>query len=164
MISFFAVQLNWFPVIGFTKITDDPLEWLRSVTLPAIALGIGVAGAQARQVRAALSDVLDSAYVRTAWSMGANLRTVVVKHALKNAAVPAVTVLGLQIGALLGGTVLVENIFSIPGMGQYILQAINASNLPVIQGVALMFVIINVVVSLAIDVSYGLLNPRVRVS
>ena len=134
----------------------------RSVTLP-IAIGTGVAGVQARQVRAALADVLGSGYVRTAWSMGAGTRTVVAKHALNNASIPAVTVLGLQFSGLLGGAVLVENVFSIPGLGQYILQAVYSFNVPVIQGVALMFVVINVAMSLAIDIVYGFLNPRVRV-
>jgi peptide/nickel transport system permease protein len=164
LITVFAINRNWFPALGFTRITDDPGKWLRSVTLPAIAIGLGIAGSQARQVRAALADVMGSAYVRTAWSMGADTRTVVTKHALKNAAIPAVTVIGLQLGALLGGAVLIEQIFSIPGLGQYILQAIYSFNLPVIQGVALMFVLINIAISLVIDISYGFLDPRVRVS
>ncbi|MGD9797956.1 MAG: ABC transporter permease, partial [Acidimicrobiia bacterium] len=148
LITVFAINLKWFPALGFTRITDDPVQWLKAVTLPAIGIGLGVAGTQARQVRAALADVMGSAYVRTAWSMGADTRTVVTKHALKNAAIPAITVIGLQLGGLLGGAVLVEQIFSIPGLGTYILQAIYAFNLPVIQGVALMFVIINVMISL----------------
>ncbi|MGE3833832.1 MAG: ABC transporter permease [Acidimicrobiia bacterium] len=164
LITVFAINLKWFPALGFTRITDDPVQWLKAVTLPAIGIGLGVAGTQARQVRAALADVMGSAYVRTAWSMGADTRTVVTKHALKNAAIPAITVIGLQLGGLLGGAVLVEQIFSIPGLGTYILQAIYAFNLPVIQGVALMFVIINVMISLIIDISYGFLDPRVRVS
>jgi peptide/nickel transport system permease protein len=164
LISTFAIRWDIFPAIGFTRISEDPGEWLRSVTLPAVALGLIVAGNQARQTRAGLADVMGSAYVRTAWSMGAGTRTVVAKHALKNAAIPAVTVIGLQLGGLLGGAVLIERIFSIPGLGQYILQAIYSFNLPVIQGVALMFVVINVLISLAIDISYGFLNPRVRIS
>jgi peptide/nickel transport system permease protein len=164
LITIFAIKLKWFPALGFTRITDDPVKWLRAVTLPAIGIGLAVAGTMARQTRAALADVMGSAYVRTAWSMGANTRTVVAKHALKNALIPAITVIGLLIGGLLGGTVLIEQIFSIPGMGTYIIQAINSFNLPVIQGVALMFVLINVIVSLIIDISYGFLDPRVRVS
>lgn len=164
LITVFAINLRWFPALGFTRITEDPVQWLKAVTLPAIGIGLGVAGTQARQVRAALADVMGSAYVRTAWSMGADTRTVVTKHALKNAAIPAVTVIGLQLGGLLGGAVLVEQIFSIPGLGTYILAAINSFNLPVIQGVALMFVLINVFISLVIDISYGFLDPRVRVS
>ncbi|MGE0796026.1 MAG: ABC transporter permease, partial [Acidimicrobiia bacterium] len=95
LITVFAINLKWFPALGFTRITDDPVQWLKAVTLPAIGIGLGVAGTQARQVRAALADVMGSAYVRTAWSMGADTRTVVTKHALKNAAIPAITVIGL---------------------------------------------------------------------
>jgi peptide/nickel transport system permease protein len=164
LITLFAINRDWFPALGFVRFSDDPGKWLNHVTLPAIAVGLGIAGSQARQVRAALADVMGSAYVRTAWSMGADTRTVVTKHALKNAAIPAVTVIGLQLGALLGGAVLIEQIFSIPGLGQYILQAIYSFNLPVIQGVALMFVLINIAISLVIDISYGFLDPRVRVS
>jgi peptide/nickel transport system permease protein len=164
LITLFAVTFKWFPALGFTRITANPFKWLRSVTLPALAIGLGVAGNVARQVRAALADVMGSAYIRTAWSMGANTRVVVIKHALKNAAIPAITVIGLLIPVLLGATVLVEQIFSIPGLGTYIIQAISSFNVPVIQGVALMFVVINVVVSLIIDISYGFLDPRVRVS
>jgi peptide/nickel transport system permease protein len=164
LITIFAIKLKWFPALGFTRITEDPVKWLRAVTLPAVGIGLAVAGTMARQTRAALADVMGSAYVRTAWSMGADTRTVVAKHALKNALIPAITVVGLLIGTLLGATVLIEQIFSIPGLGTYIIQAIYAFNLPVIQGVALMFVVINVVVSLIIDISYGFLDPRVRVS
>jgi peptide/nickel transport system permease protein len=164
LITIFAIKLKWFPALGFTRITEDPVKWLRAVTLPAIGIGLAVAGTMARQTRAALADVMGSAYVRTAWSMGADTKTVVAKHALKNALIPAITVVGLLIGTLLGATVLIEQIFSIPGLGTYIIQAIYAFNLPVIQGVALMFVVINVVVSLIIDISYGFLDPRVRVS
>lgn len=164
LILVLAINAKIFPTIGFTRFTDDPWEWLRSVTLPAIGVGTGVAAVQARQVRAGLADVMGSAYIRTAWSMGAGTGIVVAKYALKNAAIPAVTVLGLLLSALLGGSVLVENVFSIPGLGRYILQAIYSFNLPVIQAVALMFVVINVVISMLIDISYGFLNPRVRVS
>jgi peptide/nickel transport system permease protein len=164
LVTIFAIKLRWFPALGFTRITADPVKWLRAVTLPAVGIGLAVAGTVARQTRAALADVMGSAYIRTAWSMGADTKTVVAKHALKNALIPAITVIGLLIGTLLGGTVLVEQIFSIPGMGTYMIQAILNFNLPVIQGVAIMFVIINVLVSLAIDISYGFLDPRVRVS
>jgi peptide/nickel transport system permease protein len=164
LIALFAIKLKWFPALGFTRITEDPARWLRVVTLPAIALGVRVAGTIARQTRASLADVMGSAYVRTAWSMGASTRTVAAKHALKNAMIPAITVIGLLLGTLLGGTVLIEQIFSIPGLGTYIIQSIYSFNLPAIQGVALMFVIINVLVSLAIDISYGFLDPKVRVS
>jgi len=164
LILLFAVQRRWFPAIGFTKFSDSPLQWLKSVTLPAIALSLSVAASIARQVRAALADVLGSAYIRTAWAKGGSTGRVVGKHALKNAAIPAVTVFALQVGSLLGGAVIIENIFAIPGLGTYVLRGVLALDLPVIQGVALMFVLINVVLSLLVDISYGYLNPKVRVS
>ncbi len=164
LITIFAIKLKWFPALGFTRITDDPVKWIKAVTLPAVGMGLAVAGTMARQTRAALADVMGSSYIRTAWATGATTRSVVAKLALKNALIPAITVVGLLIPTLLGGTVLIEQIFSIPGMGTYLLQAISSFDLPVIQGAALMFVGINVTVSLLIDISYGFLDPRVRVS
>lgn len=162
--SLFAIQLKWFPAIGFTRISEDPVEWLKSTTLPALSVGLAGAASLARQTRAALIDVMQSNYVRTAWAKGGSPMRVVGKHALKNAAIPAVTVLGLQIGGLLGGAVLVEQIFSVPGIGFYMLRALLEADLPVVQGVAIMFVLANVLVNLLVDISYGFLNPKVRVS
>ena len=164
LITLFAVQRSWFPPLGYTAFGDDPVEWLKSITLPAVSLGLVASATIARQVRAALVDVLGSAYVRTAWAMGLSPARVVVKHALKNAAMPAVTALGLQLSALLGGSVIIEQIFSIPGVGSYMIRALTGQDVPVIQGVVVTFVVIHVVLNLVIDVVYGLLNPKVRVS
>lgn len=164
LVTVFAVQLDWLPALGFTRFTESPTEWLRSLALPAIALGLFAGASVARQLRAALIDVMSSNYVRTAWAMGGSARTVVGKHALKNAAFPAVTVIGLQLGALLGGSVIIESIFSIPGLGSYLLRALVQQDVPVIQGVVVVFVLIQVGLTLLIDITYGLLNPKVRVS
>jgi peptide/nickel transport system permease protein len=164
LISIFAINLEWFPALGFTKFTDDPMEWLRAVTLPSVGLGVAIAAGLARQVRAALADTMSSSFIRTAWAKGGSTLNVVGKHALKNAATPAVTIIGVQLGALLGATVLIEQIFSIPGLGTYVLRGIGNYDLPVVQGVALMFTVINISLSLLVDISYGLLNPKVRVS
>jgi peptide/nickel transport system permease protein len=164
LITIFAINLGWFPAVGFTRFSDSPTEWLRSVTLPALALAVGVAASMARQVRAAIADTMNSSFIRTSWAKGGTTLNVVGKHAFKNSAIPAVTVLGLQLGALLGGAVLVEQIFSIPGMGTYLLRAVFGLDLPVIQGVAVMFVLIYTILSLLVDISYGLLNPKVRVA
>lgn len=164
LISVFAISLQWFPALGFTRITDDPIEWLKSVTLPAIGLGVAVAASMARQLRAALADTMGSNFVRTCWAKGGSTFNVVGKHALKSAAIPAITVLGLQVGALLGGAVLVERIFSIPGLGTYVLRGVSSQDLPVVQGVAITFVFVNMLMSLLVDISYGILNPKVRVS
>ena len=164
LISIFAVELQWLPAIGFTRVTDDPVQWVKAVILPGFALGVLISASVARQLRAELADVMQSNYIRTMWAKGGTTRVVVARHGFKNAAIPMITVVGLQIGGLLGGTVIVEQIFSIPGLGTYILRAINGQDLPVIQGVAMFFVIINVSMSLIVDISYGLVNPRVRIS
>jgi peptide/nickel transport system permease protein len=117
-----------------------------------------------RQLRAGMVDVLDSNYVRAAWARGGSVRTVIFQHGLKNGAMPAVTVFGLQVAALLGGAVLVEQIFSIPGLGQYMLTAVIGRDIPVVQAVTLVFVLVQVTISLLVDISYGFLNPKVRVS
>lgn len=164
LITVFAVQRQWFPPLGYTPFADDPLQWLKSITLPAISLGLVASATIARQVRAALVDVLGSSYVRTAWANGLSPGRVIGKHALKNAAMPAVTALGLQLSALLGGAVIIEQVFSIPGVGTYLVRALTGQDLPVIQGVVVAFVLIHVVLNLVIDIVYGLLNPKVRVS
>ena len=131
---------------------------------PPVALGVWAAASLARQIRSSLIDTLDTNYVRTAWAKGSGSTRVVGKHSLKNAAIPAVTVLGLQLSTLLGGTVVIERLFSIPGLGGYLLAAIGNNDISVIQGVTIVYVLIYVVVNLIVDISYGYFNPRVRVS
>src|SRR5215218_3574071 len=139
LVVLFAVTWKLLPPSGYAKLTDDPVEWLRHIALPAVALGLWSAASLARQLRASLIDALDSRYVRTAWAKGAGTRRVVMKHAMKNAAIPVVTVLGLQVGFLLGGTVIIEQIFSIPGLGPYFIRGVTSLDVPVIQGVAIVF-------------------------
>ena len=164
LVLVFAVNLEWLPAIGYTAFTESPIDWLRGIILPAFALSVALSAVLARQVRGSLSDVMASNYVKTAWAVGAGVRRVVGKHALKNASIPAITVIGFSIAGLLGGTVLIEEIFAIPGMGSYIRGAIFSSDLPVIQGVALLFVLVNVTMALIVDIAYGFVNPKVRVS
>jgi peptide/nickel transport system permease protein len=161
-VTIFAVQLGWLPPFGFTHFSDNPGDWLKHMIMPAIAVGLPGSCSLARQMRAGLADTMQAPFIRTAWAKGGGTRQVVVGHALKNSAMPAVTVLGLQVGALLGGTVIIEQIFSLPGIGTYMLNAVNSQDFPVIQAVALLFVVINVFASLAVDVTYGFLNPKVR--
>jgi peptide/nickel transport system permease protein len=163
LVVVFAVTWKILPASGYVPFSDDPAEWLRHIALPALALGTWSAASLARQLRASLIDALDAKYARTAWGKGAGTKRVVLKHAMKNAAIPVVTVLGLQIGFLLGGSVIIEQIFSIPGMGSYFVQAVTSFDVPVIQGVTIVFVIVAVLLSLIVDISYGLLDPRVRV-
>jgi peptide/nickel transport system permease protein len=163
LVALFAVHWRLLPPSGYRGLTASPTDWARHMALPAIALGAASSAALARQLRAELVDVLDASYIRTAWAKGAQARLVVGKHALKNAAIPAVTVLGLQIGYLLGGAVIVEQIFALPGLGTYFIRAVLSSDLPVIQGVTVVFVLGQLAMSLLVDLSYGVLNPKVRV-
>lgn len=162
LVVFFAVQLQWLPPFGYTDFTDSPIEWLRGMILPASALALSTAAVLARQLRGGLADTMQSAFIRTAWAKGGTTRQVAVGHALKNSAIPAVTVLGLQATVILGGAVIIEQIFSIPGMGTYLLNAVNTQDLPAVQATAVLFVIIQVLISLAVDITYGYLNPKMR--
>lgn len=157
-----AVHLQLLPVLGFVPFSTSPGEWFLHLILPWLALGIGGSAIIARQVRGELINTLDQDYIRTARAKGIQSRSVIGKHALKNALSPAVTVIGIQFGYLLGGTFIIEQIFSLPGIGTYTLQAIAAKDLPVIQGVVLVTATSFVVVNLLVDLTYGLLNPKVR--
>ena len=162
LVSLFAVTLKWLPPFGYVKFTVDPWQWFRHLILPAISLGLVVSAVLSRQLRAGLSDTMDSAFVRTGWAKGGNTRRVVTGHALKTSAIPAVTVLGLQIGALLGGAVIIEQIFALPGLGTYLLGAVQQQDIPVVLAAALLLVVVNMLASLAVDITYGYLNPKVR--
>lgn len=164
LIVVFAVTLRWLPPAGYVPFTDSPLGWLQSILLAAIALGFFLSAELSRQLRAALITELGSNYIRTLWAKGAPSRLVVGRHALRNAAGPAITVFGVHVGYLLGGTVIIEQIFSIPGLGSYLLDGIVGGDLPVIQGVTMMFVLFQVGMSLMVDIAYGVLNPKVRVA
>ena len=164
LVLVFAVNLGWLPTSGYVKFGDSPIHWLEHIALPAIALGVAIAAAIMRQLRAALIDELDTNHIRTAWAVGGAPPRVVGRHGLKNAASPAITILGLQIAALVGGAVLVEQIFALPGLGTYLLPAITQADIPVIQGCVVVLVIIQMTVSLLVDIIYAFLNPRVRVA
>jgi len=164
LIQVFALSLDWFPAQGYTKFSESPTAWLETIILPAISLGVIAAASVARQTRAALIDVLQSNYVRTAFAVGTGTRRTVVKYAFKNASIPTVTVLGLQLAGLIGGVVIIEQVFVIPGLGTYMLRALTLPDVPVIQAVTITFVIIYVTLNLIVDISYGYLNPRVRAS
>lgn len=159
-----AVNGGLLPPSGYVAFTENPLEWARYMILPAVTLGVGVAAFFSRQLRASIVDALGSKYVQAAWARGGSPRLVVGKHALKNAANAPITILALQFGYLIGGTVIIEQIFAIPGLGAYMLGAIISLDLPVIQGVVFIFVLIQIAMSLVIDLVYGYLNPKVRVS
>jgi peptide/nickel transport system permease protein len=164
LVSIFAVELRWLPPFGYVPFTEDPWEWARHIIMPAVALAVAAGAVLSRQVRGGLADTMQSAYIRTAWAKGGSTRQVVVGHALKNSAIPAVTILGLQVGTIIGSTVLIEQIFSLPGLGTYLLSAVNTQDIPVVQAAALLFVICYAIINLAVDIAYGYLNPKVRTS
>jgi peptide/nickel transport system permease protein len=162
LVIWFAVDSHILPALGYVDWSTSPWQWFEHLILPWIALGIGGSAIIARQVRGALIDTLDQDYMRTAVAKGLSTRAVIGKHALKNALSPAVTVIGIQFGYLLGGTLIIEQIFSLPGIGQYVLQAISEKDLPVIQGVVLVTATAFVLINLIVDVIYGYLNPKIR--
>ncbi|MFI7467410.1 ABC transporter permease [Nonomuraea sp. NPDC049646] len=164
LVVVFAVKLAAFPPTGYIPLGQDPAGWLNSLVLPVITLAVPATATIARQARDAVSAALDQTYVRTLRAAGVPELSVVYRHALKNAAVPVLTVIGMVFVGALGGTVAVEFIFAIPGLGSTAVQATSAHDLPLIQGVVVYFTLIVVAVNLLVDVAYGYLNPRARLS
>jgi peptide/nickel transport system permease protein len=162
LLSIFAVGLNMLPSGGYVGIAESPAGWATHLYLPWIAMGVPGGAGLARQVRGAMIDALEQDYVRTAESKGLRRRLVVFKHALKNASLAPVTVLGIGFAYMLGGSVIIERIFTLPGMGQYFYKGLFNKDLPVIQGVVLVSAVVFVVLNLVVDVLYAYLNPKVR--
>jgi peptide/nickel transport system permease protein len=162
LVLLLAIWNPWFPATGYVALTSDPLGWWQHVLLPAFTLGLSASAILTRQLRGAMIEVMELDYVRTAKAKGLPWRTVVTKHALKNAAIPMVTILGLQVNGLLGGTIIVEQIFGMPGIGQLAVASVFTRDLPMIQGVVIMSVFVAVLVNLVVDISYGYFNPKVR--
>lgn len=158
----FAVNNDWLPAIGYVPLTEDPVEWLKHLILPAFSLGLASSATLTRQLRSSVITVMQQDYIRTARAKGLRSRKVVFKHVLKNASIPAVTALGLQVPLLLSGTVIIEGLFGLNGIGQYAVTAVLLRDLPVVQGVVMVSAVIVVVSNLAVDISYGYLNPKTR--
>jgi peptide/nickel transport system permease protein len=158
----FALKLGWLPVQGFTPISHGLWPFLRTLLLPAVALGLIYIALIARITRATMLEVLSQDYVRTARAKGVGQRGILFVHALKNAAVPIVTVVGLGVALLIGGAVVTETVFAIPGLGRLTTDAILQRDYPVIQGVVLMFSFAYVIVNLLVDLLYTLFDPRIR--
>ena len=153
---------NWSPPIQFTEFSVNPWAHVSQFIIPAFILGIASSAAIMRLTRAQLLEVLRQDYVRTAWAKGVRESAVVLKHSLKNSLIPVITVLGIQIAQILGGTVIFETIFGLPGMGRFLFDAINQRDYPVIQGVNLVIVAVVVPMNLAVDACYAYLDPRIR--
>jgi peptide/nickel transport system permease protein len=158
----FALELDWLPVQGYTALKNGIGPWLENLILPAVALGGVYIALIARITRATMLEVLSQDYIRTARAKGAGQRSILFLHALKNAAVPIVTVIGIGIALLIGGAVVTESVFAIPGLGRLTVDAILRRDYPVIQGVVLLFSFVYVLVNLAIDLLYTLFDPRIR--
>jgi peptide/nickel transport system permease protein len=158
----FSIQTHIFPVQGFVSIREGFLPFLRTITLPSIALGLIYAALIARITRASLLDVLAQDYVRTARAKGLSSWVVLFRHALKNASVPIVTIIGVGIALLIGGVVVTESVFNIPGLGRLVVDSVLARDYPVIQGIILMFSGVYLLINLIIDISYSFLDPRIN--
>ena len=161
LILFFSVQLKWLPASGYVPFFDDPVENLRRMVMPAFVLGTGLAAVLMRQMRSAMLEVLKQDFVRTARAKGARGWSVIVRHAMRNALLPVVTVLGLQLGALLSGAVLTEQVFTIPGFGKLVVDAVFNRDYAVVQGVVLFTATAYIGINLVVDVLYALLNPKI---
>ena len=161
-ILFFAVRLGWLPPSGHVPLTEDPAGWFQHMILPSLTLGLGLAATVMRQVRSSMLEVLAQDFVTTARAKGLRERTVIRVHALKNAFLPVVTVMGLQVSRLLGGSVIIEEVFALPGLGRLGLSAIFTRDFAVVQGTILFVALIVVAVNLLTDLTYGLLDPRIR--
>ena len=158
----FAIQLSWLPAQGYTPISAGIRPWLENLILPAVALGLVYIALIARVTRATMLDVLSQDYVRTSRAKGLSEGPVLFVHALKNAAVPIVTVIGIGVALLIGGAVVTESVFAIPGLGRLTIDAILRRDYPVIQGVVLLFSFVYVLINLLVDLLYTVLDPRIR--
>jgi peptide/nickel transport system permease protein len=162
MILALSLSVRLLPPSGFVPFPSDPVQNLRLMVMPALALGLGAASYITRMTRSSVLETLRQDYVRTAYAKGLQPLAVIVRHALKNALIPIVTVIGIQLGYLLGGAVIVEAIFAIPGVGRLALDSINMRDYPVVQGTVLFVTVVFVFINLAVDILYAYVDPRVH--
>jgi peptide/nickel transport system permease protein len=162
LILVFAVQNRWLPPAGFVSLAEDPLGNLQYVALPAISVALTLASVEMRFLRSSLLDVIDQDFIRTARAKGLTERTVVLRHALKSSLIPFVTVVGLELGSLLGGLVVVEQIFAWPGIGWLTIQSITQRDYAVVQGGVMLVAVAFVTVNFLVDMLYAYLDPRIR--
>jgi peptide/nickel transport system permease protein len=162
IITFGSIWFNWAPPIDFKQLTDDPIAHLKIMLLPAVIIGITPSGGLLRLVRTQMLEVLRQDYIRTAYAKGLPERVVFYRHALRNSMLPVVTVIGLSLPGVVAGTVIFEQIFVIPGMGRYLVEAVNQRDYPIIQAVNLLFALLLVAAVIIVDLTYSLLDPRVR--
>ena len=164
MVYFISLKWRWLPVQGYVPLEDGFWPWLQHLILPSFALGLAYVALIARITRASMLDVLGEDYIRTASAKGVATLPMLLGHALKNAAVPIITVVGIGVALLISGVVITESVFNIPGIGRLVVDAISRRDYPVIQGVMVIFAAVYVLINLVIDISYSLLDPRIRYS
>ena len=157
-----SIWWGWSPEVNYVKFSDDPLQNMKQMLVPALVLGTSLSAITMRMTRTMMLEVLRQDYIRTAWAKGLRERVVVVRHAVRNALIPVVTLIGLQAPLLIGGAVIIEQIFVLPGMGLMMLDAVSQRDYPVISGVFLVVGVAVMLINLVVDLSYGLLDPRVR--
>jgi peptide/nickel transport system permease protein len=162
MIYTLGLKLNWLPIVGYTSPFDDFWMSTKQVIMPVICLMIGALAGTARQTRSSMLEVIRQDYIRTAWSKGLKERVIVMRHALKNGLIPVITVLGLHLGFIFGGSVIVETVFSIPGIGYLMVSSIFAQDYAVVQSCTLIFAVMVVFANLVVDISYSWLDPRIK--
>ena len=158
-----SIWWGWAPELKYTPFFEDPIANLRQMLLPAVILGLSLAAVTMRLMRTTMLEVLRQDYIRTAWAKGLNERLVVARHALRNALIPVVTLLGLEFAGVIGGAVILELIFVIPGMGSLLLDAVSSRDYPIITGIFLVVGVCVMLINLLVDLSYGVLDPKVRV-
>ena len=163
LILLISVRLRWLPASGFVPFVQDPWGNTQRLLMPAVVLGAALAAVLMRQTRNSMIEVLSADYIRTAYAKGLKTGIVVFRHAIRNGLIPVITIFGLQLGALIGGAVVTEQIFVVPGFGRLILEAVFTRDYPVVQGVVLITASAYVLINLLVDVSYSLLNPRIRI-
>jgi peptide/nickel transport system permease protein len=162
LIFVFGVTLRWLPISGYVDPLEEPWDGLRSLALPAITLGLALAAVITRTLRSSMLEALSEDYIRTARAKGLSDGAVIRRHALKNALIPVVTVLGLQLGTLIGGAVITEYVFALPGVGRLVVDAVFARDYPLVQGVVLLIAVGFIVSNLMVDLLYGWIDPRIR--
>jgi peptide/nickel transport system permease protein len=163
LVAWLAVAVEVFPATGYVPLGEDPAEWARSLVLPVITLAVPALAVIAKQTRDAMRDVLERPFIRTLRASGVSRRSIVFKHALRSAAIPVVTVVGIVFVGILSGTVVVESVFAIPGLGGLAVQATTQHDVPLILGAVVYFTVIVIVMNVLVDLAYGWLDPRVRV-
>ena len=161
LILFFSVRLGWLPASGFVPPWQDPVENVRRLVMPAFVLGTALAAVLMRQTRNSMIEVLGADYVRTAYAKGLRPRVVILRHAIRNGLIPVITIVGLQLGALISGAVVTEQIFVVPGFGRLIIEAVFTRDYPLVQGVVLITASAYVLINLLVDLAYSLVNPRI---